>query len=243
MRLLLSPVPRTLSIIIPTYNEAENIAGLIRHLKAAPDAGSAQIIVSDGGSEDDTLGAARAAGAQAVASPVKGRAGQMNYGVSLATGDVYYFVHADSRPPQSFMHDIEAAIAQGHDCGSYRFRFDRNRGLLAVNSFFTRFNYLFFRGGDQSIFVTKSLWEKVGPYKEDMRIMEDYEFLARIWKAGRFKLIQKDTIVSARKYDSNSWLRVQLANLKVVRMWRRGATQDEMIDAYRAALNYRKNAF
>lgn len=233
----------SLSIIIPTYNEAENIAGLIRHLKAAAGAASAQIIVSDGGSEDPTLEVARAEGAEGVASPVRGRAGQMNYGVTLATGDVLYFVHADSRPPQSFVQDIESALTQGYDCGSYRFRFDRNRGLLRVNSFFTRFNYLFLRGGDQSIFVTKELWQKVGPYKEDMRIMEDYEFLARIWKAGRFKLIQKDTIVSARKYDTNSWLRVQLANLKVVRMWRRGASQDEMIDAYRTALNYRKNAF
>ena len=232
-----------LSIIIPTYNERENIADLIHYLKSAAGAASAQLIVSDGGSEDGTLQAAEEAGALALASPVKGRAGQMNHGVAHAGGDVLYFVHADSRPPQSFVRDIESALSQGHDCGSYRFRFDRNRGLLKVNSFFTRFNYLFFRGGDQSIFVTRDLWEKVGPYKEEMRIMEDYEFLARIWKAGRFKLIQKDTIVSARKYETNSWLRVQLANLKVVRMWRRGASQQEMINAYHAALNYRKNAF
>lgn len=167
----------------------------------------------------------------------------MNHAATLAGGDVLYFVHADTRPPTSYATDIEAAIAQGYDCGSFRFRFDRNKGMLRFNSFFTRFNYLFFRGGDQSIFVTRTLWEKVGPYREDMRIMEDYDFLARIWKAGRFKLIQKDTIVSARKYYTNSWLCVQLANLKVVRMYRRGASQQDMIEAYRKALNYRKNAF
>lgn len=237
------PVPPAISIIIPTYNEAENIAGLIRHLRDAPGGSAVQIIVSDGGSEDDTLKLAAEAGALAVCSPVKGRAGQMNHGVSLATGDVYYFVHADSRPPRSFIKDIKKALAEGYDCGSYRFRFDRNEGLLRVNSFCTRFNFLFVRGGDQSIFVTKDLWDKVGPYREEMRIMEDYDFLARIWAAGRFRLIQKDTIVSARKYDTNSWLRVQLANLKVVRMYRRGASQEAMINAYREALSYRKNAF
>ncbi len=232
-----------LSVIIPAYNESEHIVGLIQYLKEAIADGNGEIIVSDGGSSDDTMALASNAGAITVLSPVKGRAGQMNYAVTIAKGNVFYFVHADSRPPQSFMQDIKNAIAQGYNCGSYRFRFDRNRGMLRLNSFFTRFNYLFFRGGDQSIFVTKDLWQEVGPYKEDMLIMEDYDFLARIWSVGSFKLIPKDTIVSARKYDTNSWLRVQLANLKVVRMYRRGASQQAMIDAYRKALNYRKNAF
>ena len=229
-----------LSIIIPTYNEADNIGALVRYLKElAP----AEIIVSDGGSTDHTLEIAAAAGALAVSSRIKGRAGQMNHAASLATGDVLYFVHADTRPAASFPADIEQVLAQGYNCGSFRFRFDNNRGMLKLNSFLTRFNYLFFRGGDQSIFVTRALWETVGPFREEMRIMEDFDFLARIWRKGRFRLIPKETIVSARKYEMNSWLRVQLANLKVVRMYRRGASQDDMIDAYRSALNYRKNAF
>ncbi len=232
-----------LSVIIPAYNESEHIVSLIQYLKTAMGDGKGEIIVSDGGSTDNTMELAAETGAIAVPSPVRGRAGQMNHAVSLARGDAYYFVHADTRPPQSFVQDIDEAMAQGCNCGSYRFRFDRNRGMLRLNSFFTRFNYLFFRGGDQSIFVTKDLWQEVGPYKEDMLIMEDYDFLARIWSVGHFKLIPKDTIVSARKYDTNSWLRVQLANLKVVRMYRRGASQQAMIDAYRKALNYRKNAF
>jgi rSAM/selenodomain-associated transferase 2 len=236
-------VALSVSIIIPTYNEAENIQALIAHLRSVKSASTPEIIVSDGGSEDDTLLMAEKAGAISLRSPVKGRAGQMNHAAAAARGDVLYFVHADTRPPASFAADIELAVAQGYDCGSFRFRFDRNRGMLRLNSFFTRFNYLFFRGGDQSIFVTRALWQKAGPYREDMRIMEDYDYLARIWKAGRFKLIPKDTIVSARKYDTNSWLRVQLANLKVVHMYRRGASQQEMIDAYREALNYRRNAF
>jgi len=232
-----------LSIIIPTYNEAENIGVLIAYLQKALRDVSAEIIVSDGNSEDETLKRAREAGAITMISPVRGRAGQMNAAVLQSSGTVFYFVHADTRPPESFATDIETAIAKGYNCGSYRFRFDNNKSLRWINSFFTRFNFLFFRGGDQSIFVTRALWEQVGPYKEDMRIMEDYDFLARIWKQGRFKLVPKSTIVSSRKYDSNSWLRVQLANLKVVRMYRQGASQQDMIDAYREALNYRKNAF
>ena len=242
--LLLSAVSLHISIIIPTYNEAKNIATLIRHLKAAPGTASAQIIVSDGSSEDATLEAARAAGATAILSPVKGRAGQMNNGVQHATGDVLYFVHADTLPPLSYPQDIAAAVARGYDCGSYRTAFDSPKPMLKVNAFFTRFNYLFLRGGDQSIWLTRARWDTVGPYREDMRIMEDYEFLQRLWTCGKFCLHPKATLVSARKYDEATWLQVQLANLKVVRMWRRGAGQQEMIDTYRQMLaKYRKNAF
>ncbi len=231
------------SIIIPAYNEAENIGRTVRHLLSAKDAAH-EILVSDGESTDDTLEAARDAGATAFLSPQKGRAGQMNFAVSHATGDVLYFVHADTLPPVSYPQDIAGAIAEGYNCGSYRTRFDRQRGLLHVNAFFTRFNALFLRGGDQSIWVTRALWEKVGPYREDMRIMEDYEFFQRIWAAGKFRLHPKSTVVSARKYDEATWPQVQLANLKVVRMWRRGAGQQEMIDTYRQMLSkYRKSAF
>ena len=232
-----------ISIIIPTFNEAQNIEGLLAHLHSMPAVVPPQILVSDGGSTDNTLALARKAGVQALLSPVKGRAGQMNHAVAHATGEVFYFVHADSRPPLSFAQDIAKALRRQYNCGSYRFKFDRNYGLLRINSFCTRFNYLFLRGGDQSIWVTRELWKTVGPYKEEMRIMEDYEFLARIWKAGRFYLAPKSTIVSARKYEGNSWLRVQLANLKVVRMYRKGASQEAMLAAYKAALDYRKNAF
>lgn len=232
-----------ISIIIPTYNEAENIAALIAHLQHAGKTALAEIIVSDGGSVDETVTLASAAGAVTLQSPVKGRAGQMNYGVAHATGDVLYFVHADSRPPASYATDIASALDAGYNCGSFRFRFNSNKFMLRVNAFFTRFNFLFFRGGDQSIFVTRTLFDKVGLYKEHMLIMEDYDFLERIWKAGKFVLIPKATLISARKYDNNSWLRVQLANLKVVRMYRKGASQQAMIAVYKQMLNYRKSAF
>lgn len=76
-----------------------------------------------------------------------------------------------------------------------------------------------------------------------MLIMEDYDFLARIWQKGKFKLIPKATIVSARKYEENTWLTVQLANLKIVKMYKKGASQQEMLSKYKELLSYRKNAF
>ncbi len=232
-----------LSIILPTYNEEENISKTISHLHQNLFPNSYEIIVSDAESTDNTALFAQNLGAIVLNSPIKGRAGQMNNGVKHAQGDVYYFVHADCLPHPTFQKEIQIAIQSGYDCGSFITQFDSNRFILKINAFFTRFNYLFFRGGDQSIFITKKLWLEVGTYKDEMLIMEDYDFLKRVWKSGKFKLIRKATLISARKYDQNSWLTVQLANLKVVRMYKNGASQQAMVSTYKQMLNYRKNAF
>ena len=231
------------SIIIPTYNEAENMEIIIPYLRSVKENSAVEIIVSDAGSKDCTVEKAKQFGAITIISPLKGRAGQMNYAAQFATGNILYFVHADSRPPLTFYRDIEAALAKGYNCGCYRSQFESKSLLLKVNAFFTRFNVLFCRGGDQTIFVTKELFDKVGAYKNEMLIMEDYDFLERIRKHGKFKLFNKATVFSARKYDENSWLKVQKANLAVVRMYKKGSSQQEMLDTYKRMLNYRENAF
>lgn len=232
-----------ISVIIPTINEAACIGGLLQHLRSSEGSTDREVIVSDGGSTDDTVQIARGLGAQTLVSSVKGRAGQMNHGAAMAQGDVLHFVHADSKPPLASASIIAQAIANGHDHGSFRSRFDRDDLLLRCNAYFTRFDRPFFRGGDQSIWVARELFESLGGYREDMLIMEEYELLARMRTAGRFHLSSACTAVSARKYDGNSWLRVQLANLAVVRMYRRGAGQREMLATYHRMLNYRDSAF
>lgn len=232
-----------LSVIIPTYNEELLIRKTIEHLQENLQGKKYEIIISDGGSLDETVTAARNLGVNVFVSPVKGRAGQMNYGVQNASGEVFFFLHADSLPHLHFFDEILNSINSKYNCGSFRTEFDNQTFLLKINSFFTRFNYLFFRGGDQGIFVTKKLWDKIGGFKEEMLIMEDYDFIERLRNEGNFRLIPKATLISARKYQQNSWLTVQLANLKLVKMYKKGASQSEMISKYKELLTYRKNAF
>ncbi len=232
-----------LSAIVPTFNEEENIARSINYLRQNGPQDGFEIIISDGGSTDRTVEITKSLGVRTLISPVKGRAGQMNFGAKNAAGDVLYFLHADCLPPNSFYSDIKNSISKKFDSGSFRTKFDSDSLLLKVNAFFTRFNYLFFRGGDQSIFVTKNLFEKLKGFDENMLIMEDYDFLAKLFGTGNFKLIPKSTLISARKYEQNSYLTVQKANFTVVKMYKNGASQDQMISTYKRLLNYRKNAF
>jgi len=229
-----------ISVIIPTYNEASNIVPLLKHVRAQECV--IEVIVSDGGSTDATLELALAEGATVEVSPIKGRAGQMNHGASLAQGDIFHFVHADTRPPLGTAAIISAALSEGADHGSFRTRFDSDRYMLKVNAFFTRFDRPYFRGGDQSIWVSRDLFIRAKGYKEELLIMEEYDLLMRLRQIGNFHLSDQATLVSARKYDHNSWLRVQFANLKAVRMYRNGAAQEDIVRIYRKMLNYRSNA-
>lgn len=232
-----------LSIIIPTFNEEHSIARTILHLKKHLKNKKYEIIISDAGSSDTTLSISKKLGVKTLLSPVKGRAGQMNFGVKNAVGNVFFFVHADSLPNPDFFNEINKSLLEGHNCGSFRTKFDSPSLLLKINSFATRFNFLFFRGGDQGVFISKELWHQIGNYKEEMLIMEDYDFISRLWKEGNFRLIPKATLISARKYEQNSYLTVQLANLKIVNMYKKGASQKDMVEKYKELLTYRKNAF
>ncbi|RYU93336.1 TIGR04283 family arsenosugar biosynthesis glycosyltransferase [Emticicia agri] len=226
-----------ISIIIPTYNEAENIVGLIQFLKDNSNGLVNEIIVSDGGSTDETLHLAQNTGAKAILSPQTGRANQMNFGASQSTGSLLYFIHADTFPPASFANDLLHCMNNNFNCGRYRTKFDNSNLLLKFNEFFTRFDWFVCYGGDQTFFITKTLFEKIGGFKPDMRIMEDYEIVMRARKAGYYTIIPKAAIISARKYKNNSWIRVQLANYRIIQMFHNGASQIEMATTYKKLLN------
>ena len=225
------------SVIIPTFNEAGNIGQLIRYLRENNDGSIADIIVSDGGSADDTIAIAREAGATVIDSPKKGRAAQLNHGARFAIGDLFYFVHADTRPPGSFLSDLKEAIQMGYNLGRYKTRFDSDRAILKVNAWFTRFDLFVCMGGDQTFFIERNIFEICGGYNEDMLIMEDYEFCVRARKIAKYKIMEGEALISARKYSRNSWLRVLLANSKIIRMYKNGASQLEMTDIYKKMLS------
>ena len=163
----------------------------------------------------------------------------MNYGAEQSRSSILYFVHADCLPPTSFVKDIESSLFEGYKFGRYRTKFDSRKWILKINAFFTRFDFFICSGGDQTLFITKDFFQQLAGFSAAMQIMEDYDIVSRAKRTARYKIIQKDVLVSARKYRSNSWLRVQLANYQIVKMYKKGAPQVEMTKKYRQLLNYR----
>jgi hypothetical protein len=95
------------------------------------------------------------------------------------------------------------------------------------------------RGGDQTLFVTRRLFDELGGYREEDVIMEEYYFIKRARERYPFKIIPKEVLVSARKYHMNGYFRVQIANLIAFNMFRFGFPQMRIAQTYRKLLQWR----
>jgi len=214
-----------ISVIVPCINEEIQMPALLRVLREAGRRfeGEWELLVVDGGSTDETIAYCERQPEITLISSKPSRAVQMNLGASKARGTVLYFVHADTRPPIDCLNGVWNAFQGGAKIGGYAFEMDSQRLMLAFNSYMTKFNVISTRGGDQTIFMTKALYQELDGFCESMAIMEEYELLKRVQKAGiPYHLMKGQTIVSARKYDDRSWLHVQLANTAAMLMWRAG---------------------
>ncbi|MGE0590234.1 MAG: TIGR04283 family arsenosugar biosynthesis glycosyltransferase [Cyclobacteriaceae bacterium] len=228
-----------ISVIIPTFNEDQNIGQLVDFILVHGQGIVSEVIVVDGNSTDSTVEVAVEAGARVLRCATKSRAAQMNLGASEATGHILYFVHADIKLVDSFVTDISEALNSGFDAGCYRYKFDSKKSILKFNAYFTRFNRIMCRGGDQTLFIKRNVFEALGRFNERFVIMEDYDLIRRIQKRYKFRIIPKSILVSDRKYHSNSWLRVQLANLTIFMMYLSGVSPQKMARYYKKLLDYR----
>lgn len=205
-----------ISIIIPILNESENIGSLLSCLIENSNPKNIQeILVVDGGSKD---------GSQEIVThfmqtknlphltlinSVKGRAKQMNVGAEKARGEILYFLHADSYPPQDYDQFIINEAKKGFLAGCFRMKFDSDHPILKFSQWFTRFNYKCCRGGDQSLYILECVFKKLKGYDENYIIYEDCEFINRIYDIVPFKVMPETITTSSRRYNKNGTWKLQ----------------------------------
>jgi len=248
-----------ISIIIPIFNEAETIVKLLQTLLDRMKYSNHEIVLVDGGSTDDTIevvsnfistfnrtqnehrkrcvdqlfGKEEHAIYIQLFQSEKGRAKQMNFGAQKATGSILYFLHADTFPPKYFDAFILTKVKEGNQAGCFRLKFDYLHPVLIVSQFFTRFNKSWCRGGDQSLFVSKSLFQELNGFNEAYTIYEDCEFINRLYEQEQFTIIPKSVVTSARKYrEQGTWkLQYHFAVIHIKKS--KGATPEELYDYYK----------
>lgn len=189
-----------LSIVIPTLNEAARIGHLLAALKA--DAPDAEIIVVDGGSEDNTVAIAAEAGAQPCVTEAC-RGAQLRRGAEMARGRTILFLHADCHWPRGGAAAIAAELAEpGVIGGNFRVRFDGGDffcAWLGITYHALR-RMIGLHYGDSGIFVRRTVLEAIGGVAP-LALMEDFELSLRMRVAGRVAYVQVPQLgVSARRF-------------------------------------------
>ncbi|MFB6272286.1 MAG: TIGR04283 family arsenosugar biosynthesis glycosyltransferase [Salinibacter sp.] len=223
--------PARISVIIPTLNEASTIDRTLRrvHQQAEP----FEIIVVDGGSEDETQALARSKGATVRQAP-QGRATQMNRGAEDATGSIFLFLHADTLLPPHGLSTIRSALDDPDTAsGTFRLRFDNPTPLLRFYAWCTRWPWTRLCFGDRAQFAKRSAFEAVNGFPE-WPIFEDLEFAARLDDHGGFRFLDSAVTTSARRFRRHGPLQQQLRNLYLWSHYMWGADPKRVAHLYHA---------
>ena len=102
-------------------------------------------------------------------------------------------------PPKSYLVDLIKAVQQGYQMGRYLSRYDSKSWPLKINALLSRIDTFTGMGGDQTYLSPKKLFAATGGFDDEMKIMEEFEFSARARKKGKYKIIPKAVLISARK--------------------------------------------
>lgn len=202
-----------ISMIIPVLNEASTISVLLNDITVKANVQNiSEVIIVDGGSNDATIDLAFLYSEKlplVILKSDKGRAKQMNMGAQKATGDILYFLHADTLLPKDYDRKIITEIKKGKIAGCFRMKFDSNHPILKLSQWFTRFNYKSCRGGDQTLFISKEAFKFLKGFNEAYSVYEDCEFISRIYDQFHFTIIKDYVTTSARRYENNGTLKLQ----------------------------------
>lgn len=215
---------QTVSVIIPTWNEADLITSAVTCALALAE----EVWVVDGGSDDATLDRAKAAGARTLTSE-KGRGIQLHQGARQAQGDILLFLHADVRLPPDARHAIQSALSDPAVIGgNFMIRFyplSRFARVLAwANDWRRRLSHRYY--GDSGIFVRREVYHRLGGF-EPIPLMEDYNFSRCLEQNGQTVYLRNPHVIaSTRRFQDRwpetvaRWVGIQLLHWLGVSPWR-----------------------
>ena len=218
----------TVSIIIPTLNEAVRLPRTIASCRAA---GPCEVIVVDGGSTDGTVDAA--IDADQVLHSARGRARQLNTGAAAASGDILLFLHADCALSPGSLYAVEAAMTSTAVGGCFQQRIThpawRYRWIECGNAL--RVRLLGWIYGDQGLFVRRDLFEQLSGFP-DLPLMEDLAFSRHLKRLGQLVLLPNRLSVDPRRWERMGVVRQTLRNWVFVLLWHCGVSAQRLARWY-----------
>lgn len=197
-----------ISVVIPALNEAGQIVQTLKSLQPLRKRGG-EVILVDGGSRDQTTEIAAPYVDQLLHSPA-GRAQQMHAGAMAAQGEILWFLHADTRPPEMAEALIEQALEQ-RLWGRFDVRMSGTQWLLPIVAWMMNWRSCWsgIATGDQGIFLSRRLYEKIDGIPQTP-LMEDIALSRRLLDVGRPACIHTPLLTSSRRWEQNGVVRTIL---------------------------------
>jgi len=219
------------SVIVPTLNEEDFIEGALA--RVGPLSAELEVIVSDGGSKDNTVALARGLGARLITT-APGRGAQMDRGAKLAAGNVLLFLHADTELPNGWLETIEKSLEdRGVVAGAFSLAIGTPglwfRMVEAVARRRARYLGLIF--GDQAIFVRRDVFNEIGGFR-GLPLMEDVDCVKRLRRVGKVVLLEKSVLTSPRRWTSGGPIKNTLKNWFFLLLYKVGFSPARLYDWY-----------
>jgi rSAM/selenodomain-associated transferase 2/rSAM/selenodomain-associated transferase 1 len=221
-----------ISVIIPALNEEASIESAIA---SARQDSSIEVIVADGGSDDETVSIASRLGATVVPAP-RGRGTQMNAGVLASSGDILVFLHADTILPDGYVEEVRKVLGcPGVAVGAFTLSIEGEaKGLRMVEKGVgIRSRRFMMPYGDQALFMERSLFNAAGGYSH-MPLMEDVQFVHRIHRMGRIQISEKAVVTSGRRWQELGVLRTTLMNQLMLVGYKVGVSPERLAGCYKS---------
>lgn len=222
------------SIILPTLNEAGYLGRTLRQLSIL-DPPAWEVLVVDGGSEDETMTIAQTAGVRVLFSSDRGRAIQMNQGAKAATGEILCFLHADTWVTDDLIAVIEQTLADSTVVGggfiSLMVGSQTTRWFVSLHNYLKTFYapllfrpHLFFKGlrllfGDQAIFCRRSDFWECGGFNSALPIMEEADLCLKLVQRGRIRQVNRIVQSSDRRVARWGSLKATAIYLYIGFLW------------------------
>ena len=228
-------MPAPLSIIIPAYNAEDVLPLCLTSLMPGLETSLIrEVILVDGGSEDQTRRVAEGSGATVLTAPEKGRAAQLRHGADQARGDWLLFLHADTALSRDWAERAKQHITEHQNKAAafaLAFRSDHPMAKTVARRANWRARALGLPYGDQGLLISRKLYKDVGGYPQT-RFMEDVQIVRAIGKK-RLSHLSAEARTDASKYDRDGWRKRSWQNAYLITRYLLGAPPERLAKLYR----------
>jgi len=224
-----------ISVIIPLRTFTPLLSSTLTSLvPAALEGLLTEVIIVSADDSDQIVTFADAFGARLILSR-PGRGLQLRKGAASARGDWLFFLHADSQPHSSWVHEVSRlfSVADAQQRAYYfRLHLDDEGFCPRLIEFGARLRNaaLALPYGDQGLLIARALYEEVGGYP-DWLLMEDVALVRRLGRR-RLRGLKTHLNTSAERYQRHGYLKQSISNLRFLTLYLLGSSPSDLAARY-----------